>query len=235
VDRLAPVSNLDPSIRLVCLALISSAALLAGGLFALMLAAIMLVFLIRAGTARLALIRDASSIAIFALFSGAMRYLGTSQVHYWPALLIGIGSYGARLLAVVLSSRLFYVSTSISQIRDAATRIARHIPILRRIDVGLGLSLVIGFIPMIFAEWAASLEAARSRSMPRKPSIARQAVFLSAFLRRLMLRAVYVPESLLARGWSKDRGISELEWKAADAIALALCILTLIAAALRLV
>jgi energy-coupling factor transporter transmembrane protein EcfT len=146
-----------------------------------------------------------------------------------------MGAYGVRLLAVFLAGRLFYASTTASEIRDAVTRIARYIPIVRRLDIGLCLSMVIGFIPFIFTEWQDSLEAARSRGMPRRPRLSRMSLFVTAFLRRLIVRAIALPEALVARGWTRERGLAPSRWRMRDSITSLVCGILAITAVLHIV
>jgi len=192
--------------------------------------------LIKGGQSLARILRDAAIVAVFALFAAALRYVDL----IWsrapsPAAPEDIVSYGAKLLAAFLVGKLYYVSTGISELRDSATRIARLVPIVRRWDVGLILSMVLGFIPLIFEEWTKSLEAARSRGMPRRQTTAAQAVFIMAFLRRLMLSAVAIPEALIARGWTRNRGIAPLRWRKRDSLSLLACASLLFAALLHIV
>jgi energy-coupling factor transporter transmembrane protein EcfT len=94
-------------------------------------------------------------------------------------------------------------------------------------DLGLAFSMVLGYLPLIVEEWQASMEAARSRGMPKRPGIQQQAAFIIAFIRRLMLSAISVPEALLARAWSRDRFLSTSQWKLRDSIAVALSLILL--------
>lgn len=236
MDRLGPVASLDPAARLLCLALLSSASLAARPSFSAVVAATAVLLLKMAGLSFARILRDSAFVAVFLLFAAALRYFDFSLRGIdLPAAAGYIGAYGARLLAAFLAGRLFYASTSLSELRDATTRITRRLPLLRRADMGLPLSMVIGFIPLILAEWSASLEAARSRGMPRRAGLAKQSLFLGAFLRRLMLRAVATPEALIARGWTKDRGIALSKWRKRDSLSLLACMCALGAALLRIV
>ncbi len=234
--RLGTASSLDPSARLACLALISSASLLATERFSAAVACIASLLLLIEGLSALTILRESAFVAVFVTFTALIRLLGVSSTGTsWIAALISIGAYGIRLLAAFLVCRLFYASTRISELRDAATRITRRIPVLRRFDIGLILSMVLGFIPQIFDEWSASLEAVRSRGMPRHPGISKQALFIGSFLRRLMLRAATTPEALSARGWTRDRGIAPLTWRFRDSLCLFFSACIFVAASLRLV
>jgi energy-coupling factor transporter transmembrane protein EcfT len=231
---LALASSLDPACRLICLALVSSASLFASAPFAAIVAcgAVALLSLEGVGLARV--LRESIFLLGFALFTGLLRMLGGDGADP-AALALGSATYGLKLFAAFLAGRLFYASTRMSELRDAATRIVRLIPFLRRFDIGLSLSLVLGNVPLIFEEWRDSLEAARSRGLSRRPGIAAQARFLAAFLRRLMLRAIAIPQALVARGWSRDRYLAPSIWRLRDSLAMLACCLAFIGAALRLV
>jgi len=144
-------------------------------------------------------------------------------------------AYCARLFAAYAAGRLFYAATTRSELRDAATRIARVFPGRAKSDIGLVFSLVLGFIPLIVDEWRSSLEAGRARGMSRRPGFAGSVALLAAFLRRLMLAALAVPEALAARAWTGDRAIARESWRGRDFTCLALAAAILAAAALRIV
>jgi energy-coupling factor transporter transmembrane protein EcfT len=231
---LALASSLDPACRLTCLALVSSASLFASAPFAAIIACGSVALLLIEGISLLRILRESTFILCFALLAGLLRTLGGEGAD--PAVLAaGSAIYGLKLFAAFLAGRLFYASTRMSELRDAATRIVRHIPFLRRFDIGLSLALVLGNVPLIFEEWRDSVEAARSRGLSRRPGIAAQARFLAAFLRRLMLRAIALPQALVARGWSRDRCLTPSNWKLRDSLAMLVCCLAFIGAALRLV
>lgn len=219
--RMAPSSRLDPVCRMLCLALLSSASLLASWPLALILACGSSILLALEGLPPWKIARESSFVLVFALLAAALRLLG-SDAGGWDvrAFSSEAGLYCLKLLDAFLFGRLFYAATSLSQLRDACTRIARRVPFLRRFDLGLPLSLVLGYVPLILEEWRLSLEAVRSRGMSSRPSLAAQLDFLSAFLRRLMLRAVALPEALLARGWSRDRGVEDASWGIKDGVAI---------------
>jgi energy-coupling factor transporter transmembrane protein EcfT len=231
-----PASSLDPACRLICLALLSSSSLI-GSLPLAAAIALSAFGLLRLEGLRFArILRESIFILVFALGAGILRFLSWDGDRADGArLALDSAGYGLRLLAAFLAGRLLYASTRQGELRDAATRIARRIPWLRRYDIGLSLSMVLGYIPIIFDEWRDSLEAARSRGLPRRPGIAQLTRFLSAFLRRLMLKAVSLPEALAARGWSSDRGLSPSLWRFRESLVVLACCITLLVAALRLV
>jgi energy-coupling factor transporter transmembrane protein EcfT len=234
VARLGLASSLDPKCRLICLALVSSASFFSGALFAFFLAIAAILLLLGEGLRFAAILRDSTFIAVFSIFTSALRFIGPPQSS-GPGLLEYMTAYGLRLLAVFLAGRLFYASTTASEIRDAVTRIARYLPVIRRFDIGLYLSMVIGFIPFIFEEWRNSLEAARSRGMPRRPRLSRISLLMTAFLRRLLLRAIAMPEALVARGWTRERGLAPSRWRMRDSITSLVCGILVIIATLHVV
>lgn len=236
MERLGLYSSLDPCSRLICLAVLTSAILLMGPAFTAVISAILLVILIWEGLPLRRAFRNITLVGLFSLLTAAIRFIGNSADLQNPIAVVEASlAFFLRLLSAYLEGRLLYATTSVSELRDATTRIIRRIPILRHVDIGLAFSLVICFIPLIFEEWAASLEAARSRGFPKRPGIARQSIVLAAFLRRLMLRAVATPEALFARGWTRDRSLAPLCWRKRDSVAMFICIVILCAAILRLV
>jgi energy-coupling factor transporter transmembrane protein EcfT len=236
VAGLGPVSSLDPASKLLSLALLSSAALFASPALALALAFGAILLLLKSGLRLGTVLRESSIIALFALFAAALRLIGLpGSLDYPQPVLAEAGAYGLRLLTAFMLGRLFYASTPASELRDAGTRIARRLPFVRALDLGLGLSLILGFVPLIFEEWRSSLEAARSRGLTRRAPLTRQALFVAAFLRRLMLRAVATPEALVARGWSRERGLVPSRWGSKDTLLCCGSAMILAAAALRLV
>ena len=233
--RRGPASSLDPSCRLICLGLLSSASLFASWPFAALVALGSLSLLLLEGLSLSAMLRESAFVVLFALLTILLRFFGTNS-HAEPIVFASESiRYGTRLLAAFLAGRLYYASTRLSELRDSTTRIARRIPIARRFDLGLVLSLILGYIPLIFDEWRDSLVAARSRGMPRRPSLSLQCRFLAAFLRRLILRAVALPQALVARGWSMERGIADSEWRFRDSLVIAISVTVFVLALLSIV
>lgn len=232
---LAGPSSLDPSTRLLSLALLSSATLIASWPFAAAASALALGFLALEGVRPAKALKESAFVLAFALFAAVARLWGRGEAAGLGALAGESAVYALKLLAAFLLGRLFYASTRLLELRDACTRLTRRIPLLRRFDTGLALSLVIGYLPLIFGEWKASLEAARSRGMPKRPSMGIQAAFLAAYIRRLMLTAVSLPEALVARGWTKDRGLCPLSLRKRDFFVLSFSLVALLGASLRLV
>ena len=72
-------------------------------------------------------------------------------------------AYFARLVAAFLTGRVFYASTTRSELREAATEAARLVPGEGKRRIGLGLSLILGFVPLIVDEWRSTVEAAKSQ------------------------------------------------------------------------
>ncbi len=141
--------------------------------------------------------------------------------------------YSARLLAAFWAGRLFYAVTSRVELRDAVTAAVRRLPGKARGDAGLALFLVLGFLPRIIEEWKASLEAAASRALPKRPGFSHVAALLSAFLRRLMLMSLDVPEALRARAWSGGRRVRPIRWKGRDYLVCAVAVLSTALSLLR--
>jgi energy-coupling factor transporter transmembrane protein EcfT len=221
------VSLFNPECRLLCLALLSSALLFAGWAFAAFVTFTAIILLAFEGISPARALRESSFVLAFAIFTALAKVWGQTGAANPSVVLAEAFGYGLKLLAAFLACRLFYASTKVSELRDACTRLTRRVPFLRFMDLGLAFSMVLGYLPLIVDEWDASLEAARSRGLPKRPGIRRQAIFIIAFIRRLMLSAISVPEALLARAWTKDRFLSASQWKCRDGIAIALSVAVL--------
>jgi len=216
--------------------LFSTASVLGSWPFNAALALCFLVLLRHSGIYLLKILRESLFILIFTCMNAALRIWGSLGGSIDPFAFANASSvYFLRLSVVFLAGRLFYAVTNPSELRDAATRITRGIPLIRRRDLGMGFSLVMGLIPLIFEEWRDSLQAARSRGMSRRPKLRYQSLFMIAFLRRLMLKAVEIPQGLKARGWSYNRGLAPLRWRARDTAVLVVAILSTAITLLRLV
>lgn len=231
-----PVSGIDPACRLFCLALTTTAVFFASLVTVLGLALGLFILLVIEGHSPGRILKESSFLLVFILFAGILECVdireGVGLVFSFP---IDTPILGARLFAGYLGGRLYYASTSVSQTRDAVTRIVRCIPFLSKSDIGLVFGLVLGFIPLIISEWKASIEAVRSRAFGRSSGVGGLGRFISAYLRRLILSAIAVPEALLARGWNVRRQVDHEIWKLRDYSALALSGGILILAILHIV
>lgn len=231
-----PVSSLDPACRLLCLALLSSAALFAPLAIALAVSAALMALLALEGQGPGRIAREAAFLLPFILFAGALECVGIGAgLSLRLSAPVETPLLGARLLAGYLGGRLYYASTSISETRDAATRIARRLPGLAKADLGFAFSLVLNFVPLIIEEWRSSIEAAKARAYGRSSGIRGAGFVVSAYIRRLMLRAVAVPEALVARGWNGERAVERAAWKAKDFCAALGCAALLLILSLRIV
>jgi energy-coupling factor transporter transmembrane protein EcfT len=231
-----PVASIDPTCRLACLALLSSSALLASWILCACLACVFFILLALSGLSVLRILRETLFVVVFALATAALRAFGSiGATLQLVQISEDAGIFGLRLLAAYWAGRLFYASTRPSEIRDSATRICRGFPVLRRYDIGLAISLTLNYIPLIFQEWRDTAQAARSRGLPSRPRVVQVIPMIASFLRRLMLKAVRVPEALNARGWSASRGLAPMRWRLRDSMCLTVSSLVLLCCALRLV
>jgi energy-coupling factor transporter transmembrane protein EcfT len=230
------ISALDPACRLLCLALATTAVFFASITTTVVIALGLFGLLLLEGYAPGRILRESSFLLVFIVFAGILECVeirgGFTIMLSAP---IETPLLGARLFAGYLGGRVYYATTSASQTRDAVTRIVRRVPGLSRSDLGLVFGLVLGFIPLIITEWKASLEAAVSRGLGRGSGLRGISRFTAAYLRRLILSAVAVPEALMARGWNVRRRVDPVRWKGRDYAAGALSAAMLMLAILRIV
>jgi energy-coupling factor transporter transmembrane protein EcfT len=145
-----------------------------------------------------------------------------------------------RLLSTFALGRLFYQATPSSELREAAARVGALLPGRLGEDLALLLSLVLGFIPAILLAWRHSEEAARARGLGRsgggrgagrrrgtgtgglglRRSLTLNLRVVEAFVRRLILDALLLPEILVARGWTGETRTAGRPWQPASWLAL---------------
>lgn len=147
------------------------------------------------------LLRD----SVYLLWLGAMAFFleclsFTGGPLLVSANLIPAALYTLRLAAAFFAGRLFYASTPGPELRRAALAAGGVLPRRLRAKAALAVVLVLGFIPLILSEWKATLEAARARGFGRGKPLA-SVNLVVAFMRRLMLDSVALPEVLASRGW----------------------------------
>ena len=213
--RPGPVSALAPPARLIVLLLLTSTVFSAPPLPCLLLILAALLLLAFEGLHPLALLRELPGLILLCLLVLALEGLGWENgINLLPAGLASGGSYFLRLLAAFLFGRLFYHTTSSSELREATGFIGRILPGSLGTDLALSLSLVLGFVPMIVVEWTLSMEAGRARGLEGRSSVPLRLRVAEAFIRRLVLRATQLPEVLVARAWTGGRGIPSRPWGA---------------------
>ena len=156
--RLGSASKLTPSSRLLCLALFSSATFLMSAPAAGICAAILVLLVLGEGVGPGRLLRDSLFLAWLGLFAALAQGLDfTRGIRLEVGGLLAAAEYCLRLATAFLAGRLFYASTTRAELREAATRAAKLLPGPGRRDLGLALSLVLGFMPLIAEEWRSTL------------------------------------------------------------------------------
>jgi energy-coupling factor transporter transmembrane protein EcfT len=175
-----------------------------GWLSAFLLAACLVGLLRIEGASLRGLLRDAAFILSLSLATFLIEGLSLEGGLHLAlgGLLTSALRDGLRLAASFAAGRLFYATTRTSELREAAEDSFRFLPGRAGSEIALALLLALSFIPLILREWKASRLAARARGAPKRPGLEASSVFLAAFLRRLMLGSLALPEALAARGWT---------------------------------
>lgn len=234
---LRPAKALDPGCRLLCLALVSSAVFFLGAPCAALAALGLMALVALEGVPPRRILKEAGYILLLSLFALVLECVGwNGGPVFYAEYLPGIAAYAARLLSAFMAGRLFYTVTDSSELRIAALKAGRLLPRKLRGDAALAMILVIGFVPLIRDEWKSSLDAAKARGLQLRSakgfSLRANVDFLAAFLRRLMLDSLSLPEALASRGWEGGDRSPRLAldpWRGRDwlAAALSLAVLSL--------
>jgi energy-coupling factor transporter transmembrane protein EcfT len=202
--RLRPVSSLVPSFRLLALLLCSTAVFFMGWLSAGLLAASLAGLLLIEGLKLRGLFKDVAFVLSLSLATFLIEGLSLEGGLHLASggLLASALRDGLRLAASFAAGHLFYATTRTSELREAAEDSCRFLPGKTGSEIALALLLALSFMPLILEEWRASRLASRARGLPKRPGLRASSDFLAAFLRRLMLASLALPEALAARGWT---------------------------------
>lgn len=233
--RLRTASALCPGPRLLCLALISSALFFLAPAWVGVLGLGFLLFCLGEGVPPRMLLRESTYILWLGAMAVALECVSFSGGPFFDlANLAPAGIYTLRLGAAFFAGRLFYAATPGPELRRAALAVGRVLPRRLRSRAALATFLVLGIIPLVLSDWRASLEAARSRGYGRGKRPGASVDLLAAFLRRLMLDAIGLPEVLASRGWYGEarHSPSKEDWGVLDLGAAAASLGILVAAIL---
>ncbi len=226
-----PVSRLKPGARLLCLLICSAGVFFMCEWRAALIGCLFLALLLWEGISASTLRRDFGFLLFLCFANAFFSFLGLagSTKPDFSAMLMHILTDSLRLISSFEAGRLFYLTTSPLEAREAALSIVHLAP--RHNGAGrnsgqlkdtstifaLLVFLVLSLIPRILAEWRDSLEAAKARGLRlsiRKPGPA--ADLLAAYLRRLALMSMRLPDALAARAWRAASGNSVRSWSVYD-------------------
>jgi energy-coupling factor transporter transmembrane protein EcfT len=111
-----------------------------------------------------------------------------------------------RLFLVVFFGLLFVATTRAAAIKAAVVWFLRPFPRLPAQRIGTMLGLVLRFIPLVFLQASATLDAQRARGVEsRRNPFYRLTCFAIPFLRRLFLSADRFTEAMEARCYTETR------------------------------
>jgi len=111
-----------------------------------------------------------------------------------------------RLFLVVFFGLLFVATTRVAAIKAAVVWLLRPFPRLPAQRIGTMLGLVLRFIPLVFLQAGATLDAQRARAVEsRRNPFYRLTCFAIPFLRRLFLSADRFTEAMEARCYTEIR------------------------------
>jgi len=138
-----------------------------------------------------------------------------------------------RLFLVVFLGILFVATTRAAAIKAAVVWFLRPFPRLPAQRIGTMLGLVLRFVPLIFLQAGATLDAQRARGVEsRRNPFYRLTCFAIPFLRRLFLSADRITEAMEARCYMETRTDPVLlarprDWWILSGVTGAICLLWL--------
>ncbi len=206
--------RLDARFKLLFLLLLSLSILRAEFRGLVFFTALFLFCILRIRISLISLIKEMRYFLLLLFFVFAARALtvpGEKIFQYWQISLSRQGILEGclvcwRLFAVVLLGLCFISTSRPSEIRGAAEYMLRPVPLIPEKRVGIMLSLLIRFIPLILNQAKETAEAQRARGIEqRKNPVYRLMKFSIPFLRRIFEEADGLVTAMEARCYSENR------------------------------
>ncbi len=213
----------DAGTKLLCLALVSTAASICPPLLLLPLALAACAILLGLGERPAQTAREARFLVPMGILILALRLLfpGDGRIVAPETLLPGT-LYVARIAIVFLLARAFFRSTSVADLGGATTRAIRRFPFWKKggaPDPGIYLGMAAGFLPRSFERYDRVRQAALARGFgatrPKPGTVLR---LMETLIFSSIKSAVCTAEALEARCYSPGRTIVPARRGASDAV-----------------
>jgi energy-coupling factor transporter transmembrane protein EcfT len=107
-------------------------------------------------------------------------------------------SYGLGLLVSFAACALFFLCTTMTELKDSLDSLARHIPFLGLKKLSLCLSLMLGFLPRFFEKWEEADIAYQARA--GKNGVRKVLLLIPLTIERMLELALETASALEMRG-----------------------------------
>jgi biotin transport system permease protein len=221
--------RLDVRFKLLFLVVISLSSLNAFVPSLSLLTLVLMIALIHAGLPFKTALKDLRYVFLLLLFVFIARSLsvpGSPVVKFEAVSITREGLYeGAivcwRLVVVIMTGLSFVLTTRSSEIKAAVEWMLKPFPWIPAKRIGIMMSLIVRFIPIIFEQAKKTAQAQRARGVEnRKNPVYRLKMFSIPLMRRIFERADKLVLAMEARCYSENRTDSLLSSGVKDWIAL---------------
>jgi len=222
--------RIDPRFKLVNMVLFSAAVMQAGPVMQAVLSALVLALTV---AGRLPLrtglreIRHVGWLLLLVLAARALSVPGpplTVAGLTLPVTIDGLGQGAVicwQLAIIFFMGWVLVASTRPTEIKAAATRLLKPVPLVPEQRVGVMLGLILRLIPMVMDQAVLTMAAQRARCVEnRRNPVGRMVRFAVPYFRRLFTSADRLALAMDARCYSEDRTDPALKAGAGDWIAL---------------
>ena len=197
-----PLHRLPAGFKLAFLLLLSLAAFIPGPqtrifviLFVIALVLVILSFIARIGPR--ALLRGSAPLLFFIMAVFLVRGVEISPPGFNPEGLWESVIFCIRISAAFAAGTLLFAVTTPGEIRKSLSKLETALGI-QNLKIGLGISLMLGFLPRFFEIWEAVNLAWKSRG--GKKNLPRLIVLIPLVVERMMVKAAETAAALESRG-----------------------------------
>ncbi|MCL2381643.1 MAG: energy-coupling factor transporter transmembrane protein EcfT [Treponema sp.] len=194
--------RLPAGLKLSFLLLLSLAAFFPGDearsvtvLAAITLALVLLSF--AAGIGPRALLRGSGPLVLFIAAIALVRGVELSPVGFNTEGLRESGIFAIRICAAFAAGSLLFAVTTPGELRKSLSRVESALR-MEKLKLGMGISLMLGFLPRFFETWEDATLAWKSRG--GKKNLSRLVILIPLAVEKMMLKAAETAQAMECRG-----------------------------------
>jgi len=197
-----PLHRLGAGVKLIFLLSLSLAAFFPGSRLQSLavlavIASLLTILSFVAGIGPRALLRGSGPLLFLVLAVFLVRGLEVSPPGFNPEGLWESALFGLRICAAFAAGTLLFAVTTPGELRKSLSRMEAALR-LEKLKIGLGLALMLGFLPRFFDIWEDVSLAWKSRS--GKKSLSRLVIIIPLVVERMMVKAADTAAALESRG-----------------------------------
>lgn len=147
-------------------------------------------------------------LILFSLCAGSFEFEFGKLPHFVLEDFNRIAQYSAQLMLSFLLAEFVFTTTKISELTDMIALCTQRIPLVKKLDPGLYISIIMKFIPAIFSEYkqvgnSLYIKGGKKLKNPIKKSL----ILFLPLLINMLRKSIITANALKNRGYSYKRTI----------------------------